>query len=513
MDKRTLLAVSLSALILISWSFLFPNKEETKAPVPVEQTAQVTAPVKQVETAPAVAEQSPTEYASTTSSAAKDVIIDTDLYKAVFSTQGATLKYFELKTHKINDVPVILLKAPGVMPPLSIIFESPDRNIPQRFVYETNTSSITLSEQGKKQGELVFTYSDGNMTIAKHFVFHNEGYTIDLSVVTQNTPAFKLPVGTDFGIFDPEAGMRSHSGPVILDAANKKTDYGHDDDNVSITTGVKWIAQEDQYFTAALIPLGAIDGADFWKEGGSPEVALKLQPGKHDFILYAGPKEYDRLERLNKGLEHMIDFGWFAFIAMPLFWVLKYFYSYMGNYGWAIMVLTILVRIPFIPILNKSQQSMKKMAKIQPLMAELKEKYKNDSAKMQKETMALYKKHKVNPIGGCLPMFLQIPVFIALYNVLLKAIELRGAPFTLWITDLAVKDPYYVMPIVMGATMVLQQKMTPTAMDPKQAKMMMLMPIVFTFMFLSFPAGLVLYWLVNNVLGIGQQYFVNKKTD
>jgi YidC/Oxa1 family membrane protein insertase len=344
-------------------------------------------------------------------------------------------------------------------------------------------------------------------------MFHNDGYTVDLSIETQNTPAFKLPIGTDFGIFDPEAGMRSHSGPVILDAANKKTDFGHDDDNEFINTGIKWIAQEDQYFTAALVPLGAVDGTEFWKEGASPEIAVKLQPGKHDFILYAGPKEYDRLKALDKGLEHMIDFGWFAFIAMPLFWVLKYFYSYMGNYGWAIMVLTILVRIPFIPILNKSQQSMKKMQKVQPLMAELKEKYKNDAAKMQKETMALYKKHKVNPIGGCLPMFLQIPVFIALYNVLLKAIELRGAPFGLWITDLAVKDPYYVMPIVMGATMVLQQKMTPTAMDPKQAKMMMLMPIVFTFMFLSFPAGLVLYWLVNNVLGIGQQYFVNKKAD
>ena len=154
---------------------------------------------------------------------------------------------------------------------------------------------------------------------------------------------------------------------------------------------------------------------------------------------------------------------------------------------------------------------MKKMQKIQPMMAELKEKYKNDSQKMQKETMQLYKKYKVNPVGGCLPMFLQIPVFIALYNVLLKAIELRGAPFALWITDLAVKDPYYVLPIVMGLTMVLQQKMTPSAMDPKQAKMMMLMPIVFTFMFLSFPAGLVLYWLVNNVLGIIQQYYANKK--
>ena len=153
---------------------------------------------------------------------------------------------------------------------------------------------------------------------------------------------------------------------------------------------------------------------------------------------------------------------------------------------------------------------MKKMAKIQPLMAELKEKYKKDPQKMQKETMALYKKHKVNPVGGCLPMLIQLPVFFALYRILLTTIELKGAPWALWITDLSLKDPYYVLPIVMGATMLLQQKMTPTAMDPKQAKMMMMMPIVFTFMFLQFSAGLVLYWLVNNTLGIIQQYFVNK---
>ena len=196
---------------------------------------------------------------------------------------------------------------------------------------------------------------------------------------------------------------------------------------------------------------------------------------------------------------------------MPLFWVLKFFYKFFGNYGWSIIILTILIRIPFIPILNKSQQSMKKMSTIQPMMAEIKEKYKKDPQKMQKEITALYKKHKVNPIGGCLPMFLQIPVFIALYNVLLKAIELRGAPFILWIADMSIKDPYYIFPVVMGLSMLLQQKMTPSTMDPKQAKIMMFMPIVFTFMFLSFPAGLVLYWLVNNVLAIIQQYFVNKK--
>jgi YidC/Oxa1 family membrane protein insertase len=329
-------------------------------------------------------------------------------------------------------------------------------------------------------------------------------------VETENTPSYLLAVGTSMGIFDKNRSSRAHSGPVVLLDMDKE-DFTEKSSDKFLTGNINWIAQEDLYFTAALIPQTAIEGVKFWNEAGSPEIALSLKPGKHTFLFYAGPKEYDRLKQLNAKLEHIIDFGWFSIIAMPLFWVLKFFYKYLGNYGWSIVILTILVRVPFIPILNKSQQSMKKMQKIQPLMAELKEKYKNDPQKLQKETMALYKKYKVNPVGGCLPMLLQIPVFIALYNVLLQAIELRGAPFMLWITDLSVKDPYYVLPVVMGLTMVIQQKMTPSAMDPKQAKMMMLMPVIFTFMFLTFPSGLVIYWLVNNVLGIIQQYYVNKK--
>ncbi|HDK82410.1 MAG TPA: membrane protein insertase YidC, partial [Nitrospirae bacterium] len=267
-----------------------------------------------------------------------------------------------------------------------------------------------------------------------------------------------------------------------------------------------------------------VEGATVWKETNSAEIALKLEPQNNEFIFYAGPKEYDRLKSFNSGFENIIDFGWFSIVAMPLFWVLKFFYSFLGNYGWSIVLLTIVTRVPFIPIMHKSQQSMKKMQTIQPMMAEIKERFKDDAQKQQKEMMQLYKKHKVNPIGGCLPMVLQIPVFIALYNVLLNAIELRGSPFMLWITDLSAPDtlisgllglPFALgpLPLLMGATMVLQQKMTPSAMDPKQAKMMMLMPVVFTFMFLSFPAGLVVYWLVNNVLGIAQQYYANQKAD
>ena len=511
MEKRTLLAVILSLIVLVGWSFLFQKKPVPPKTMPSKEAPSPLMPGPMIEKkAEQPPVQAPREYPVAEDTEAIDVTVETDLYKAVFSTKGAIIKYWELKTYRdSDDMPVVLLKKPGVVPPLGIIFEGENGNLPQKFIYSANTEKLMLSERGNNKGEVIFTYDHNGMYIMKKFVFYNDDFKVDLSIETVNTPSYMLPVGTDFGVFDKE--QREHKGPVMLTGSDREEfDEGLKSTRF-FTENIRWIAQEDKYFTASIVPVTPVEGATVWKEGDAAEIALTLKPQKHKFIFYAGPKEYDRLKLLNSGLEHMVDFGWFSIVAMPLFWVLKFLYKYLGNYGLAIIILTTVIRIPFIPILNKSQQSMKKMQKIQPMMAELKEKYKNDSQKMQKETMQLYKKYKVNPVGGCLPMFLQIPVFIALYNVLLKAIELRGAPFALWITDLAVKDPYYVLPIVMGLTMVLQQKMTPTTMDPKQAKMMMLMPIVFTFMFLSFPAGLVLYWLVNNVLGIIQQYYANKK--
>ena len=200
----------------------------------------------------------------------------------------------------------------------------------------------------------------------------------------------------------------------------------------------------------------------------------------------------------------------FHVIGIFLLWLLKFFFSVFKNYGIAIMLLTITIKIILWPLTQKSFNSMKEMQKLTPHLKELREKYKNEPQRIQKETMALYKKHKVNPMGGCLPMILQMPIFFALFAVLQNAIELRQAPFFFWITDLSQKDPTYIMPIVMGATMFLQQKMSPTSMDPAQEKMMLIMPIVFTFLFVNFPSGLVLYWLMNNVLTIGHQYWLKK---
>jgi len=504
MEKRTLLAIVLSILVLILWSYFFAPK-----PPPGKQRA-VKPPEVPKKTEPVKGVKLPTQPLEEAKDlAGEEIIVETNLYRAVFSTKGAVIKRWELKRYRDKvGRPVVLLKAPGRIPPLGILFEGEARDLPQGLIYKTDKKKLILTGD-RESGELVFATSYKGMSIRKRFKFYNDLYKIDVDLETLNTPPYLLPVGTDFGIFKKDT--RGHKGPVILIESDRKQFNEKLKEEKYFMGNIRWIAQEDKYFTAAIVPMGEIEGASVWKEGKTPEIALKLNSPKARFVLYAGPKEYDRLKGLGLGLEHIIDFGWFSIVAMPLFWVLKFFYKFLGNYGWSIILLTILVRIPFIPLMHKSQQSMKKMQKIQPLMAELKEKYKKDPQRLQKEMTELYKKHKVNPVGGCLPMLLQIPIFLALYNVLLNAIELRGAPWILWIRDLSVRDPYYILPVAMGISMVIQQKMTPSTMDPKQAKMMMLMPVVFTFLFLTFPSGLVLYWLVNNILAIIQQYYANKK--
>jgi YidC/Oxa1 family membrane protein insertase len=239
-----------------------------------------------------------------------------------------------------------------------------------------------------------------------------------------------------------------------------------------------------------------------------------LQPGEKktlDYLVFIGPKEPAQLKAAGHQLEKIVQFGFFNLLAQPLFTVLTFFYGFFKNYGVAIILLTVVIKIIFWPLTHKSYSSMKSMQKLQPEMVKLREKFKNDKERLNKEMMQLYKTHSVNPLGGCLPMIVQIPVFFALYKVLLDSIALRHAPFAFWLTDLSAKDPYYITPILMGASMFVQQKMTPTTADPMQAKIFMMMPIVFTFMFLNFPSGLVIYWLVNNLLTILQQYFIHRK--
>jgi YidC/Oxa1 family membrane protein insertase len=286
---------------------------------------------------------------------------------------------------------------------------------------------------------------------------------------------------------------------------------------------VSWGGFETKYFIAAMIPqTPSLTTLSLTKDAqNTVSVTLKSpktlippgQTGSNSYSLYLGPKDHSLLSASNAGLENAIDFGdWLKWLAMPLLISLKFIYNnFIHNYGIAIILLTLIIKIIFWPLGNKSYRSMKEMQKLQPKIAEMREKYKDDKARISQEMMALYKSHKVNPLGGCLPMVIQIPVFFGLYKTLLFAIELRHSPLIWWIQDLSAKDPYYITPIIMGATMFVQQKMTPPAGDPMQAKIMLFMPIIFTVMFLNFPSGLVIYWLFNNVISIGQQYYINKQ--
>lgn len=542
MDKRTILAVVLSTIVIMMFSYFSPQQKPVRKPSvvpsaekPAQTEIQQTAPAhEQLITPPDM----PVEI--------KEIAVETDLYSAVFTTKGGTLKKWDLKKHSCKDknnkeMPVSLVSAGVSAPPVYIMLDGELKDLPSTVNYSVDKDSVIFDSNSNS---LTFFYADSSkqLSIKKVFTFYKDSYKVDLATEVKGVQSYKVALGSGFGIFDRQ-GTWVHIGPVLLRDADKigltagnLEDIGtikrwlagrKSSDTVEYKGNIRWIAEEDKYFASALVSLSKNTEAVAWDTGNAgdnknknADIAYVVSGEKGDFLLYAGPKQNEILKPFNAGLEYIIDFGFFSIIARPLFWLLKFFYRVMGNYGWAIIALTIVTRIPFIPLINKGQKSMKKLQEIQPHMTAIKEKYKNDPQKMQKEVMEVYRKHKVNPMGGCLPMLVQIPVFFALYKILLIAIELRGAPFMWWIKDLSAPDtlfghigsiPVGLFPLLMGASMVIQQKMTPSAMDPKQAKIMMFMPVIFTFMFLSFPSGLVIYWLVSNVLGIGQQYYVNKK--
>ncbi len=510
-----LLAVVLSIAILIGYQYLYTQffppepiqpQDKTQSPQRSLEDKSEPAPVKETEVDKQPSQQKRDIKIAYTGSE-KTFTVENDLMKVVFTSKGATITSVELKRYKDSSGSPIVLKADPVLSPYVIGVDEGFQFANAEF--SLKSKDIKLLRAGDK-GEIVFEFSQPDLQILRTYKLTGDSYAIELTDEVKGLGSYWVTLGKEFGIHDKSEDV--HYGPVVLkDAERLEFDLGKIKEPKYFKEGFKWIAQEDKYFFSALVPKGKVEEAKLWDKNGTSIGAVKLPAGTNTYLLFAGPKEFDLLEKVGYGLEHIVDFGFFSFLARPLFWILKLFYSFTHNYGLAIIILTILVRIPFIPIINSGQKSMKKIQDLQPRMAEVKEKYKNDPQRMQQELMALYKTHKVNPMSGCLPILLQIPVFFALYKVLLISIELRNAPFMWWVTDLSAKDPYYILPIIMGVTMVIQQKMTPSAMDPTQQKIMMLMPVVFTFLFLTFPSGLVLYWLVNNVLSIAQQYYINQK--
>ncbi len=328
-----------------------------------------------------------------------------------------------------------------------------------------------------------------------------------------------IPVGTAALQYDLNDPLKSWEVVSYQNESVVRTPYNDLKEEKILQGSTEWISFGNRYFASALIhgsginpDIGLVSNEKF--SGGYLSYPLNLKPSQKEIsieiLIYGGPKEYEELSK-TKGLKQLIDYGMFSSIAYPLLVLLKFFNKFAHNYGIAIILLTLLVRAIFYPLSLKSYRSMKSLQKLQPQIAVLKEKYKEDKERFNREQLALFKAHKVNPAGGCLPMLVQLPVFIALYAVLGNSIELFQAPFFGWIKDLSTRDPYYIYPILMGISMFIQQKMTPTVgMDPMQAKMMLLMPVIFTFIMLNLPSGLTVYIFLSTILGILQQLAINK---
>ena len=555
-QKRLILAVVLSVIVLVGYQTFF-----TKAPDPSSLP-------HEVQNKGAVQSQSPettpnvSEYKAKTTVTPETVesqnrnyrtiAVSTPLYNIAISESGAAVKSFELKNYYQTNEKNSPLKqlVPKEIDDGVLSFDLEGRSIPglKNAVYtaKTNATEINVS-QGEKIVEFVFETSEG-ILVKKVFTFKADSYLIDCDIIFQNGSDKTLNdsiVVSIPGIYNKEVKDRSKfafEGPSAL-INNEFTEIKPEDlkDKNTYTGKIGWAGYSERYFFTALM-LKA-------KDGGSPADAKlflsyandrvvnqyiqKMEPldkgrqGTYSFVFYMGPKSHKVLSKYDNSLKEAVNFGFFNVIAKPLLIGMNTIHDVIPNYGIAIILLTIIIKLVFWPLGTKSYRSMNEMKKIQPLMMELREKYKNDKQKMNQEVMGLYKTYKVNPASGCLPMLVQMPIFFALYRMLYQAIELRHAPFFGWITDLAAPERLFhfnfsiplmdaphgipVLTLLMGASFLLQQKMTPATGDPMQAKMMMLMPLIMTVLFINFPAGLVLYMFINNIISMGQQYYIQKK--
>lgn len=526
MEKRVLIAVLLSIAVMYGYTIIFPQKPVQHKPDAVQARASsATATVQQSAVAVPVAVITGSGQAAPV----RDITIDTDVYSIVISSRNGAVKKVVLKQYKdvagANGKQIVLFdQSNQVANNLASSFPGylPDGDI----LFSANTDRLVLSGADRKSLELTHVAGNG-IVVRKAYTFSGNNYQISLDQSVSNKSAQTVSGQMQVSLLTPaekpkhDDGRFEVYGPVTLSDAGASFDTIADitKSEKTYNKGLKWSGFGDKYFLSAIVlEPSTVSSVSLKEQGGTvfqkfTNQKTDVNPGQAVSTtckLFFGPKDIDILKSQTARLEEAIDLGWFSAIAKPLLHSLKLFYRYTHNYGFAIIIITVILKILFFPLTHKSYKSMKEMQKLQPKMQELKDKFKDDRDGLNRAVMELYKTHKVNPLGGCLPMVVQIPVFFGLYKALMFSIELRHAPFMFWLHDLSAKDPYYVTPIIMGATMFIQQKMTPTNMDPVQAKMMLALPVVFTFMFLNFPSGLVLYWLVNNILTIAQQAYINR---
>jgi len=529
MEKRLIIFLVLSLFIIFAYPFFMERMVG-----PLQQTTEV----KQVPpeakqegtntTAPQVA--APVETPVSQEKNAKEKVIESDLYRVVLSNVGGTVKEWQLKkyTKKIEGggtAPIELVPKDGKTLPFTIFTQEEPNGSKQ--LYSLDEKTVRLSSEKPEEVVSMTSVGPDGRKMTKELTFHNDRYLVEIRITTEGySQGYEISLGTNFGIenwgqqFGGSIGAISLVNGELLREQESKIKG-----TVTHEGAISWSGLQDKYFISVLIPKEAAQSGpvSVQKEGEKQiRVDMKVpadQAKQRTFALYSGPKEYDRLVQVGADLQDSIDFGWFIMgswlpvriVAKPIYFLLRFVYQFSHNYGVAIILVTVLVKVLFFPITRKSLASMKEMAVIQPKVAAIRKKYAGDRDKMNRELMSLYKEHQVNPFGGCLPMLVQIPVFVALFNILYTTIDLRQAPFIFWIHDLSDKDPYYILPVIMGISMFFQQLTQPTSMDPTQAKVMLFLPIVYTFFFFNFPSGLVLYWLVNNLLSIGQQYLMNRE--
>jgi len=542
MDKRVIVFLVLSLAIILGFDLFMRQMGWLPEPPPA-QDGSVQAPSSsegELTPAPTIGTANgssvPTQSGTISSTpvpgmpppvSEQTVTIETGLVRVDLSNRGGVIRRWELKRYRTDppeQKPVQLVYQGGKFKgPLSITVANADLDKTIREGLYNIEKDFTSLDAAHPVGHVTMQFHDAaaHLSVEKRLTFHHDSYMVDVAFAIEGvTESYDIGLGTNFGIVEWGDGFIGLIGSASQ--VDNKIEKETPETGLERKGEVQWVALQDKYFLSVLIPKAGTAalaktedpkivsaGVRMAASGATSSVALQL---------YAGPKEYDTLRSLNVGLEDMIDFGWFIFgswtivksVAMPLFYVLRFIHEYVGNYGVTIILLTCMIKILFVPLQYKSYKSMKMMRLIQPKIKEVQEKYKGDRDRLNKELMKLYREQKVNPLGGFLPMFLQMPVFVALFNVLYMTIDLRQAPFMLWVTDLSQQDPFYVLPVLMGISMFIQQKITPTTMDPTQAKMMLILPIGLTFLFINFPAGLVLYWLTNNVLTITQQLVTDR---
>jgi YidC/Oxa1 family membrane protein insertase len=528
-QRRLLLAFALSLLLLFAYQALLeryqpppppPGPERTQPPPGPAPGPEAPAPTKP----PLIPQERPSAPLAAPASVEGTLVVETDLMRVVITPVGARLLSLELKHYRRtvdpNSEPLQLVQA-GPILPLTVQLDGARSDA--AFAYRSDRSRLDL--RGSDQGALTFVAEDpSGVRVEKRFSFTGNQYLFLLSVSVSGSGA-PQSVGLVTTPVPPENAGAAGSEVAIALAKGRleQASPGELREEPRTHDGVAWAGFAVQYFLAAALPESGLARAIMTAAEalpGAPAVPIArvdgaMVGGKTDFGVFFGPKDRDVLVAAGHNLDRALDFGWFWFVAVPLLHALRVLQHITGNYGVAIIILTTLVKVATIPLTQTTFRNMREMQKLQPQILKLRERFKDDQVALQKETMELYRRHHVNPLSGCIPMLLQLPIFVGLYNALMYAIELRHAPFALWIDDLSSPDRLPiagvgipVLTLFMGATMFIQQWLTPQQGDPMQQRMMMFMPLLFTFMFINFPAGLVLYWLVNNVLTIAHQYYM-----